>query len=646
MNSELTKLRKITLVTAIALVGLFLSLAYITPQNASVRATWTYASGYDPHGGYVDRITFVVYPSEDIAQALLALQANQVYSYDERIPHQSVAELDADPDIEVTSIQGAIYRQFTMQCQRFPTNITGYRFALNQALDKPLVVANARGGFAEPMDSAIPLPYAFWEYESQMTSHFYASDIAGANATLDAADIITDATYDAAFPAEAGWRFYDANGNGVWDAGVDKAGHIAAPDGLAIELWASAGYDPAIQAVTVMVDNMESCGLHGTVVEVDFNALIAGLITGEYSLGCFSWNITPPGEPFLLYDFFHTLGSSNGLFYRFNNSEYDYNATQFTLAPTRLEARNWAWNCSAILIQEMPMIVCYNDEYTHAYRTDIWEGYVPQVAINRMGGQPYTYHQIRLTEEAGGPFGCFPTDYVTVLSEGMDYTNYIQSDSGYTLTVMGLIYEALWAVDPLDPDQGLGPALAYNWTIEDTVASGDIEDGKLFTFHLYENVTWHDGTPFTSEDVQYSFMNIQPWSPPRAANLLEIYRVDAPDDYTVEIYSNSSGYIEFTRATGAIILPKHIWEPYEAGNFTWSPETPFDMSGTGPFKWVTRVTGQYIILDRNENWHFGVVHPDRPPCPTPTNPLLIIGIAVVVIVVIIIAGVYFFRIRK
>ncbi|MFX1564418.1 MAG: ABC transporter substrate-binding protein [Promethearchaeota archaeon] len=636
----MTNFKKISLVTAIALVGLFLSLAYLTPQSASVSASWTYPSGYDPHGGYVDRITFVVYPSEDIAQALLALQAGTVYSYDERIPHQSVEELEANPAIEVTSIEGAIYRQFTLQCQRFPTNITGYRYALNQALDKAAVVANARGGYATPMDSAIPLPYEYWEYESQMASHFYTEDIAAANATLDAAQIID--TSDSPHP---GYRYYDADDSGTWTAG-DKRGDVWAPDGLKIELWASTGYDPAIQAVTVMVDSMAKCGLLGEVVEVDFNALIAGLITGEFSLGCFSWNINPPGEPFLLYDFFHTQGSSNGLFYRFNNTEYDYNATHFVEAPTRLEARNWAWNCTAILIKEMPMIVCYNDEYTHAYRTDIWEGYVPQVAINRMGGNPYTYIQMRLKEDAGGPFGCIPTDYVTVLSEGMDYTNYIQSDSGYTLTVLGLIYETLWNVDPLDPDQGIGPGLAYNWTIEDTVASGDIEDGKKFTFYLYDNVTWHDGQPFTSEDVQYSFMNIHPWSPPRSVNLLEIYRVDTPNDTTVEVYSNSSGYVEFTRATSLPILPKHIWQPYESGNFTWSPETPTEMSGTGPYKWVTRVTGQYIILERNEDWHFGIEHPDRPPCPPPFNPLIYVGIAVVVIVIIIIAGVYFFRIRK
>jgi ABC-type transport system substrate-binding protein len=627
MNSELTKLKKISLVTAIALVGLFLSLAYITPQNASVRADWTYPSGYDPHGGYVDRLTFIVYPSEDIAQALLALQAGTVYSYDERIPHQSVAELEANPAIEVTSVAGTIYRQFTLQCQRFPTNITGYRVAMAQALDKPTIVANARGGYAQVMDNPIPLPFSYWTYENEMTSHFYAEDIAAANATLDAAGFITDPSYT----VEPGWRFYDANTNGVWDAGVDKAGNVAAPDGCQIELMASAGYDPAIQACLAQVAALEACGLHGAVAEVDFNALIAALGTGEFNLGCFSWNINPPGDPTLLYDFFHTEGGDNSFFYRYNNSEYDYNCTMFMNAPTRLEARNWAWNCCRILMEEMPMIVCYNDEYTHAYRTDDWEGYTPQFGLNRMGGQPYTYQQMRLKATAGGPFGCYPTDYVTVLSEGMDFTNTILSSSGYTQTIFGLIYSTLWRVDPLDPESAAAPDLAWNWSIEETTASGDIQDGLKYTFDLYDNITWHDGEAFTSEDVEYSLMNIHPWGTYTADNVASIYKVDTPTDYQVIIYSNNSGYVTFTQATSVQILPEHIWSPYESGNFTWSPDAVVDFTGTGCFKWNTRVTGQYIILDRFEDWHFGVEHPERTPCPPPIPFTLYIGIAVVVI---------------
>jgi ABC-type transport system substrate-binding protein len=296
---------------------------------------------------------------------------------------------------------------------------------------------------------------------------------------------------------------------------------------------------------------------------------------------------------------------------------------------------------------EMPMIVCYNDENLHAYRTDIWEGYVPQVGVNRMGGNPYTYQQIRLKPEVGGPFGCIPTTYVTILSEGIDYTNTILSSSPYSQTIFNLIYSKLWRVDPLDTMTRPAPDLAYDWVLEPTTASGDIQEGMKYTFHLYENTTWHDGTPFTAEDVQYSLMTIHPRGTYTADNVASIYRVHTPDEYRVEIYSNETGYVTFTEATSVQILPKHIWSPYESHNFTWYPVDLDDFTGTGCYQWETRVAGQYIILDRYADWHFSVTHPDRPPCPYPVDgPWSPIGILFAIIAIQVIVLVILLRRRQ
>lgn len=230
------------------------------------------------------------------------------------------------------------------------------------------------------------------------------------------------------------------------------------------------------------------------------------------------------------------------------------------------------------------------------------------------------------------------------LNEGLDTTNYIMSNSGYTTTVFQLIYEGLTTLSPYD--WTYQPALAYNWTTTATVASGDIQDGEKYTFYLYENVTWHDGTPFTADDVAYTIGYLAHLDPYNAENFENVYKVEAVSDYVVEVYTNQTGYFEWTRATGTYpIYPKHIWEvPTNISTFV--PTTAAELSGTGPYKWNTRIPGQYVVLDRNEDWHFGIVHPERTPCPAPVNLLLYVGIAVIVIVVIIVAGVYFFRIRK
>jgi len=62
-----------------------------------------------------------------------------------------------------------------------------------------------------------------------------------------------------------------------------------------------------------------------------------------------------------------------------------------------------------------------------------------------------------------------------------------------TRTVAGNIYEGLlrYSTD-LEPM----PQLAESWEVSD--------DGRTYTFHLREGVTWHDGEAFTAEDVVFS----------------------------------------------------------------------------------------------------------------------------------------------
>ncbi len=205
-----------------------------------------------------------------------------------------------------------------------------------------------------------------------------------------------------------------------------------------------------------------------------------------------------------------------------------------------------------------------------------------------------------------------------------------------------LVYEGLSALSPFG--WNYEPSLAYEWITTPTSAGGDIQDGEMYEFHLYENVSFHDGTPMTSADVVFSLEMAQAFDPYNAENYENVYKIEAPDDYTVEIYTNATGYFEWTRATVFTVYPEHIWSvPANVSTFV---PTPAECAGTGPYMFTNHVPGQYVVLERYENWHYGIEHPERPACAVPTNPFLLIGIGVVVVVIIIIAGVYFFRIRK
>jgi ABC-type transport system substrate-binding protein len=344
---------------------------------------------------------------------------------------------------------------------------------------------------------------------------------------------------------------------------------------------------------------------------------------------------------------FYSKSSDNQFFYRYNSTEYDYAVVKMMEASTYMEARSWAWNCCEILLRDMPMVPVYVEGVAHAYRTDLWEGYVPMSGLHVFGGNPWTCRKLHLKDTAGGPFGAYyPVTYRQVLSEGIDYTNVLLSGSGYTDEVMNKIYSRLWQLDPYTWEKI--PDLAYHWTREDTVASGDIQAGERYTFTLYENVTWHDGTPFTAEDVKFSYEKLWPQSTYRWDVCTNIYRIDVPNNYTVEIYTNRPGFFEFTQSTYHYILPKHIWAPYEAINFTWTPVTPADMTGTGPFHWVTRTIGQSILLARNPTYHLRLDIPTRPPAPNLplTMQIILISLGLLIIISQVILIAYLFRRRK
>jgi len=93
-----------------------------------------------------------------------------------------------------------------------------------------------------------------------------------------------------------------------------------------------------------------------------------------------------------------------------------------------------------------------------------------------------------------------------------------------SLRMLELVYETLVRTDE---NLVLEPALAESWAFS--------EDGMQLTFNLRQGVTFHDGSPFTSEDVIVSIERIldEETGSATRSNLLSIESMDAPDDYTV-----------------------------------------------------------------------------------------------------------------
>src|SRR3954451_396305 len=156
----------------------------------------------------------------------------------------------------------------------------------------------------------------------------------------------------------------------------------------------------------------------------------------------------------------------------------------------------------------------------------------------------------------------------------------------------------------LGPDGKPKPVLATAWESS--------PDGKTITFKLREGVSWHDGKPFTSADVQYTAMEM--WKKHlNYGTTLQLYldAVDTPDPHTAVFrYSRPMPLNLLLRASCDLgyIAPRHI---FEGTNLLENPANTAPI-GTGPFKFVEYQRGQYIIAERNPSyWRKDLPYLDR-----------------------------------
>lgn len=163
--------------------------------------------------------------------------------------------------------------------------------------------------------------------------------------------------------------------------------------------------------------------------------------------------------------------------------------------------------------------------------------------------------------------------------------------SGGTHTASELLYNGLVG---LDDELAPTPELAESWEIQD--------DGAQYTFKLREGVVWHDGTPFTSADVKYTFEEVllKLHSRTRASVGPALAGIDTPDDQTV-VFRFKQPYAPLLQqldVTEAPILPKHLYEGTDPA------ENPVNLApvGTGPFAFVSYAPESEIRLKRNESY--------------------------------------------
>ncbi len=159
-----------------------------------------------------------------------------------------------------------------------------------------------------------------------------------------------------------------------------------------------------------------------------------------------------------------------------------------------------------------------------------------------------------------------------------------------------------------DPDGNLYPVLAAE--IPSRENGGLSADGRSVTWKLKRGVTWHDGQPFTADDVVFNWEFIK--DPATSSSLIATYRdiqVVKVDSHTVRVTfpKPSPFWAEPFVGTSGMMIPKHLFAPYIGAK---SREAPMNMApvGTGPYKFLDFKPGDMLRGTAYANYHI----PNRP----------------------------------
>jgi len=185
--------------------------------------------------------------------------------------------------------------------------------------------------------------------------------------------------------------------------------------------------------------------------------------------------------------------------------------------------------------------------------------------------------------------------YGDILVEGSigDASNLIPllaSDSA-SHEIAGMVYNGLVKYDK---DINVIGDLAESWDIS--------MDGLVITFHLRKGVRWHDGRPFTAEDVLYTYrVTIDPKTPTAyAGDFLKVKKAEVLDPHTFRV-TYERPFAPALMSWGTAILPKHLLEGKDITRSSLARRPV----GTGPYQFKEWLSGQKIVLKSNPDYFEG-----------------------------------------
>lgn len=188
------------------------------------------------------------------------------------------------------------------------------------------------------------------------------------------------------------------------------------------------------------------------------------------------------------------------------------------------------------------------------------------------------------------------TDGGTLINRSLadpDTLNPLTGRESFGSTVLGHVTDSMAERNP--DTFAWEPRLAISWEAS--------PDHLKYTFHLRQDVKWHDGAPFTSDDVVYSYQKLMDpkVDTPQLRNYyIDLKGVEAPDKYTV-VFTWAKPYFKSFEMSAALpILARHVFDNGTDFNTSPAGRSPI---GNGAYRFISWKTGEELVLERNEDYY-------------------------------------------
>jgi peptide/nickel transport system substrate-binding protein len=521
-------------------------------------------------GPYVERVVFKEFLNRD--QRMLALFSGEIEFQNEWILPQLLTTLIEDPDISVTTGLRNGYGHITINCDKYPLNISGLRRAFAYAFDKTYVRAEIFEGLAQEHDSVVPFVND-WCIEDQLPHHYYLAQPEVGNQILDELNFSIDSV----------------------------SGFRKAPDGSFFKVIIEYGSTSELvggNTARAGVDALLSLNINAESRFVPIHDLLSRIVNHEdYDMAFYATNYYSKHIDWLAYQFgseYKDVAYLNPC--NFENDSFDSWCNQLLYSTEKADVDEAAAAMQLILHENVPKLVVYQNIYTQAYRNDVFSGH-----IMMMGGyidNPWTLRKIHRID--GIPDGTVNIGYEGVTS----FNIFIQGRN-----VNALLWPSLYSFDPnLDP----WPYLVDNLLMETHTDNPAVPMGHTrFNIDIIENATWSDGTPLTASDVAFTYTYLYEsglHGNPAALGLEDLVAAYAPTTNRVVVEFNTESYWHFANLAYFPIIPEHIFNDidgigYENWN-TWNPViNPSHPHVTlGPFIVTDFVAGDFLELSANPDF--------------------------------------------